>query len=51
MLAKAPKRKRAEQYLAASGAVPIIIERDQKEGTLPLISIITGKITGNAAAR
>jgi hypothetical protein len=29
MLAKPPNRKRAEQYLAASGAVPItIIEHD-----------------------
>jgi hypothetical protein len=28
MLAKAPNRKRAEQYLAASGAVPISIKTD-----------------------
>jgi hypothetical protein len=44
MLAKAPNRKRAEQYLAASGAVPIsVTER---------ATIHTGsKITGTVAAR
>jgi hypothetical protein len=47
MLAKSPNRKRAEQYLAASGAVPIsIIERD---GQLSIGTVI--KLTGTVAAR
>jgi hypothetical protein len=49
MLMKAPNRKRAEQYLAASGAVPLTITslagRD-------VCSITTGsKITGTVAGR
>jgi hypothetical protein len=46
MLAKAPNIKRAIEYLAACGAVPIaIIERDG------LCSIHAGKIAGTVAAR
>jgi hypothetical protein len=44
MLAKSPNRKRAEQYLAASGAVPITIIDTGKIST-------NVKITGTVAAR
>lgn len=46
MPTKAPNRKRAVEYLRASGAVPIsIIERDS------VCSIHAGKISGTVAAR
>src|SRR4030088_3586469 len=49
MLARSPNRKRAEQYLAASGAVPIsVVTTELRDG---VCSISTGKIAGQSAAR